>query len=127
MSQSPRERYETDPAYHQMVQAMEGMIEQCHFTPSELREMAILAAIHVEMRVVPEYHLGQVSEALKTLRDFRDGQEQQEREVQFDQDAFLAQQFELEQLRAEKQKRADIARATLTIGMEQIAEANKDD
>lgn len=48
---TPEERYLNDPQYKQMVDVLEGMIHQCHFTPSEIREIAMLACIKHEMRV----------------------------------------------------------------------------
>jgi hypothetical protein len=42
---SPRERYQQDPAFHQLVDMMYYHIELANFTPTELREAALLAAI----------------------------------------------------------------------------------
>ena len=46
---TPREKYQNDPAYSQMVNLMVSYLHQCQFTPSEMREMAVLAStIHEE-------------------------------------------------------------------------------
>lgn len=57
---TPRERYNHDPHFHQLVDLLESFIERAEFTPSELREAAILAAINHEYRhahrnrIIPE-------------------------------------------------------------------------
>ena len=43
-------RYRTDPAFHQIVDVLTKAIEEMHLTPGEVREAAMLAAIHFEMR-----------------------------------------------------------------------------
>ena len=43
------ERYQTDPMFHTLVDIMYNMIVQAKFTPSELRDAAMLAAIRYEM------------------------------------------------------------------------------
>lgn len=40
-----RERYRNDPAFKRLVDTMLYHIEQSHFTPSELRDAAVCAAI----------------------------------------------------------------------------------
>ena len=40
---TPREKYMNDPQYHELVNALEHFIERTQFTPSELREAAVLA------------------------------------------------------------------------------------
>jgi hypothetical protein len=45
---SPRERYCNDPAFNSLVKALASQIKNCHFTPTELREAVILAAIIVQ-------------------------------------------------------------------------------
>jgi hypothetical protein len=49
---TPREKYMNDPEYHHLVMTLERLIEQARFTPSELREACMLAAINCEMRHV---------------------------------------------------------------------------
>ena len=38
-------RYHTDPKFHALVDLMVGHIEQCNYTPSEMRGAAVLASI----------------------------------------------------------------------------------
>ncbi len=51
---TPKEKYQNDPEYHNLVRTLEGLIEQARFTPSELREACLLASINYEMRHVRE-------------------------------------------------------------------------
>lgn len=46
---TPRDRYATDPNFAALVDVMHGFIARSEFTPSELREAAILAAVKYEM------------------------------------------------------------------------------
>ena len=48
--QTPRDKYMNDPEYNHLVRTLEHFIESAHFTPSELREAAVLASINYEMR-----------------------------------------------------------------------------
>ena len=60
-----------DPEYHQLVNMLESFIERAHFTPSELREAAILASINYEMRHVREIKIDpELSHALDVLDRF---------------------------------------------------------
>lgn len=45
---TPKEKYLNDNHYRTMVDMMVSCIDKCNFTPSELREMAILASIIYE-------------------------------------------------------------------------------
>lgn len=47
----------TDPHYHSLVNTLEHLIEQSHFTPSELREACILASMHYEMKYFKKYDM----------------------------------------------------------------------
>lgn len=42
---TPREKYYNDPEYAALVKSMVSYIHQCKYTPSELREAAVLASI----------------------------------------------------------------------------------
>lgn len=42
---TPQEKYMNCPQYRQLVNVMRNMIRQAEFTPSELREAALFAAI----------------------------------------------------------------------------------
>jgi hypothetical protein len=48
----PEERYMRDPQFKQLVDLLEMQIHQAQFTPTELREAAILATIKYECRTV---------------------------------------------------------------------------
>lgn len=47
---SPRDKYMNDPDYRQLVDLLEQFIHRAQFSPSELREAAVLASINYEMR-----------------------------------------------------------------------------
>jgi hypothetical protein len=67
---TPREKYEKDPSYRQIVQMLESLIHEAKFTPSELREASILASILYEERNIQHYAIFPTKttmEALKTL------------------------------------------------------------
>ena len=50
---TPEEKYLHDPQYRQIVDKIENLLHQEQFTPSEIREMAMLACIRYEMRRPP--------------------------------------------------------------------------
>lgn len=74
-SQTPKDRYDNDPTYRNMVDIMESMLVAYQFTPSEMREMAIMASMHFEMRYgIRNYFQSvpcKVNEAFKQLEEFR--------------------------------------------------------
>ena len=48
MSQSAKDRYMNDPEYHYLVDIMESMIAKNQFTPSEMRDAAVMASINYQ-------------------------------------------------------------------------------
>lgn len=68
---TPREKYMNDPQYHHLVNTLERMIEQAHFTPSELREACVLACINYEMRHIRSANIDpKLENALNILDKF---------------------------------------------------------
>jgi hypothetical protein len=53
-------RYNNDPMVHALVDSLEKSIHDLQFTPSEIRECAMLAAIHYEQRRPPQINIGAV-------------------------------------------------------------------
>ena len=51
-ARTPEERYAVDVNFRTLVCSLENFIHACQFTPTELREAAILAAIHYERRAL---------------------------------------------------------------------------
>jgi hypothetical protein len=41
---TPKEKYINDPQYNRLVKTILGLIVDCYFTPSELREAVVLDA-----------------------------------------------------------------------------------
>lgn len=72
-----RDRYQTDPAFKALVDMMVGHIQTCQYTPSEMREAAILASIIYEEHNITvakrfidiniEYNLRTVREHMKQI------------------------------------------------------------
>ena len=51
---TPRDKYQNDPAYKMLVDTLVSQIVECKYTPSELREAALLASIiYEEMTIRP--------------------------------------------------------------------------
>jgi len=54
---SPRERYHNDLMFHQLVDLMTSHIMQAKYTPSEMRDAALLASIlYEEMNLIPRVY-----------------------------------------------------------------------
>ncbi len=49
---TPQDRYNNDVVYSKIVDSFEALIHAAQLTPSEVRECALLAAIHYEMRTI---------------------------------------------------------------------------
>lgn len=47
---SPEEKYLNDSRYHQLVDFIENFLRKAEFSPSEIREAAMLACIHFELK-----------------------------------------------------------------------------
>lgn len=69
---SPRDRYHQDPAFHQLVDVMVSCIMKCEYTPSEMREAAILASIIYEEHRIRKYiiPLEDVEQALNVIHSW---------------------------------------------------------
>jgi hypothetical protein len=65
-----RERYLQDNQFASLVKIMVAHIQECNFTPSEMREAAILASIMYEERNISRYVIveQEVEKALRTIR-----------------------------------------------------------
>jgi len=50
---TPEEKYNNDGFYRQCVDMLENLIGQAKSTPSEVREMAMLACLHYEWKCLP--------------------------------------------------------------------------
>lgn len=55
--QSIKYRYNNDPQVRALIDSLEGSIHNLQFTPSEIRECAMLAAIHYEQRRTRQNYL----------------------------------------------------------------------
>jgi len=69
---TPQERYENDSRYHHFVDMVESMLHNAEFSPSEVREMTMLACIHHEYRalrhiVIPK----EIETAIAYVEDWR--------------------------------------------------------
>lgn len=68
---TPKEKYLNDPEYYHFVDIIEKLIEQARFTPSEIREMCMLACINYEMRHMRESEIPmQVKNSIEILENF---------------------------------------------------------
>ena len=70
---SPKEKYENDAQFKMLVDTMTKAIIDANFTPSEMREAAVLASVHYELQFGFRHYTVpmQVNDAFKTLCDWR--------------------------------------------------------
>jgi len=64
--QSIEYRYKNDTQVHALVDMLTSYIYNLQFTPSEIRECAMLAAINYERNRPPQVHFGAVDELRTT-------------------------------------------------------------
>jgi len=68
---TPKDKYMNNSEYHALVNMLESFIERAQFTPSELREAAVLACINYEMRHVCGQTIDpRAAEAFRVLDEF---------------------------------------------------------
>ena len=68
-----RERYHNDPQFHMLVDYMTAAIHRCDFTPSEMREAALLASINYEMTHLRDRQImvtSELEQALATIHRY---------------------------------------------------------
>jgi len=68
-----QDKYENDVQYKAFVDHIEGLLNNATFTPSEVREMAMMACINYEMRRLPMRRLipSDINGAIDTLSLWR--------------------------------------------------------
>jgi hypothetical protein len=71
---TPRQKYQHDPQYRQLVQAMLAQVHEAQFTPSEIREAAILACImYEETRIrTCDFVVPDIEESFDNIHKFLD-------------------------------------------------------
>ena len=65
---TPEQRYYQDAAFKQLVDVMEHFIIKADYTPTELREAAMLAAIHYEYHAVRSRFIFRDDDSLAAAR-----------------------------------------------------------
>lgn len=76
--QSIRERYLNDPQFHALVSLMVSHLQQCNYTPSEMRQAAILASIIYEEHQIRRFECPpipkSVEHSLSILHEWTDNE-----------------------------------------------------
>jgi hypothetical protein len=62
---TPRDRYRSDANFKGLVDTMTAYIHQCYFTPSEMRDAAVLASIIYEETTVRKIIVPKIPEAIE--------------------------------------------------------------
>lgn len=62
---TPQQRYERDSHFKALVDVMVGHIQYCNYTPSEMRDAAILASIISERMTIRKILVPQIPEAIE--------------------------------------------------------------
>ncbi len=65
---SVHERYNNDAQFRQLVDYMIFLIQRAQFTPSELREAAILVSIKYEQRRIPDLSIALQEQVIRHLK-----------------------------------------------------------
>ena len=69
---TPREKYENDAQYRVLVDLMVTQIETCQYTPSEMREAAVLACILYEQTRLKMIAIPRLPKEITDKLDFMD-------------------------------------------------------
>ena len=80
---TPRNRYNNDNQFRQLVDLMWAHIERCEFTPSEMREAAVLACIFYQEHNVHRRIMisKEEAEALNVMEQWAHKREQERGDV----------------------------------------------
>lgn len=78
---SIQERYRNDTKFHYLVDTLAALIYKADYTPSEVREAALLACIRIEMESVRYLHVipKPAEDAIEELRRFVQHEEAREK------------------------------------------------
>lgn len=77
---TPREKYLNDDKYKYFVDMIESFIHKADFTPSEIREMCLLACINYEMKTARSVEIPvHLNDAFISMEDFMEKPQKQRR------------------------------------------------
>jgi len=62
---TPRDRYYNDSHYHALVDLMVAHIQNCNYTPSEMRQAAILASIIYEEHRIKRFQVPSIPKSVE--------------------------------------------------------------
>ena len=80
---TPRAKYQRDPAYKRLVDMLEHFMHNAEYSPREIREAAMLACINHEMYAIRSYRIpvpqgSEAEKAIETLGMFVSGEKAKE-------------------------------------------------